>query len=420
MELKGSKTNIHFHSGVLTIGGTIIEVSYGKARIFFDFGTEFVPSLKLPDESLQTLLAHRLVPELDHVYDPRLGYMEKTPANDMETAVFISHCHLDHTRMVNYLDPKIPLYVLEETKVLLNSLNANGTFLLPSADGSKTREMTGLPNEAIVHVGEISVELQRVDHDAYGACGLLIQTPDMRIAYTGDLRLHGTDREDTIRFCEKAKHADALIMEGVSISFDDHKEPGITSEAELIRKFTEIVKQYEGKQVTFQTYPGNVKRLAAIIANAPRQVVVEASYAYILKSCLGLETPYYSVTDPVEYALNEELQIAYETLLEDEHQYVWQVVQDFAKLKGGGVYIHSDATPLGDFDPAYQPFVNQFAEHDITFTRLGCSGHAVPKDLDEIVDRIAPKLLLPIHSLHPERLENNHGSRHLPTRGEKL
>ena len=30
-----------------------------------------------------------------------------------------------------------------------------------------------------------------VDHDAYGACGLLIETPEMKIAYSGDLRLHG-------------------------------------------------------------------------------------------------------------------------------------------------------------------------------------------------------------------------------------
>lgn len=420
MELKDKKTQIYFHSGVLTIGGTIIEITYGNARIFFDFGTEFVPSLKLKDESLQTLLEHRLVPELDHVYDPRLGYHEKTPKTDKESAVFISHCHLDHTRMLNYLDPQIPLYALQETKVLLNSLNANGSFLLPSADDTKTREIIGLANESIVRVGEITVELQRVDHDAYGACGLLIETPDMRIAYTGDLRLHGTDQEDTIRFCEKAKHADALIMEGVSISFDDHREPSITSEAELIQKFTEIVNEYEGKQVTFQTYPGNVKRLASIITHSPRPVVVEASYAYILKSCLGLETPFYSVKDPVEYELNEALRIDYRLLLEDEQQYVWQVTQDFEKLKGGGVYIHSDATPLGDFDPAYQPFVEQFAQHDITFIRLGCSGHAFPNDLAEIVDRISPKLLLPIHSLHPERLENKHGSRHLPTRGEKL
>ena len=37
------KTSITFHSGLLTIGGTVIEVAYGDDRIFFDFGTEYHP-----------------------------------------------------------------------------------------------------------------------------------------------------------------------------------------------------------------------------------------------------------------------------------------------------------------------------------------------------------------------------------------
>ena len=57
------------------------------------------------------------------------GMKIKTNAN---TAVFISHAHLDHTRMLNYLDPSIPLYTLKETKMIVNSLNRNGVFLLPS------------------------------------------------------------------------------------------------------------------------------------------------------------------------------------------------------------------------------------------------------------------------------------------------
>ena len=42
-----AKTVITFHSGILTIGGTVIEVSYGDAHIFFDFGTEYGPELVL-------------------------------------------------------------------------------------------------------------------------------------------------------------------------------------------------------------------------------------------------------------------------------------------------------------------------------------------------------------------------------------
>ncbi len=58
MESK-DKTVITFHSGILTIGGTIIEVAYHDSHIFFDFGTEYRPELDLADESLNTLLEHR-------------------------------------------------------------------------------------------------------------------------------------------------------------------------------------------------------------------------------------------------------------------------------------------------------------------------------------------------------------------------
>ena len=63
------KTTITFHSGILTIGGTVIEVAYKDSHIFFDFGTEFLPKLELTDESVQTLVNHRVIPHLKNVYD---------------------------------------------------------------------------------------------------------------------------------------------------------------------------------------------------------------------------------------------------------------------------------------------------------------------------------------------------------------
>ena len=44
-----------------------------------------------------------------------------------------------------------------------------------------------------------------VDHDAYGACGLLIETPEMKIAYSGDLRLHGYRERIHWIFAKKVK-----------------------------------------------------------------------------------------------------------------------------------------------------------------------------------------------------------------------
>ncbi|MGM0123330.1 hypothetical protein IGI37_000696 [Enterococcus sp. AZ194] len=428
MASKG-KTTLTFHSGILTIGGTVIEVAYEDSHIFFDFGTEFRPELNLKDDNLQTLIDHRLVPEIKDLYDPRLGYVyqgenQKEYAN---TAVFLSHVHLDHSRMVNYLDPNIPMYTLKESKAILNLLNREGDFLIPSPFEEKnfTRELIACEANEVVTVGDISVELVPVDHDAYGACALLIQTPDRFITYTGDLRLHGYDRGQTVQLCEKAKYTDALIMEGVSISFpereEDPKEIKVISEEDLIQQLIKVVNENPDRQVTFNGYPANVKRFEKIVELAPRTVVLEASMAALLKEVTGRSAHYYYLNDsPIIPELDSSLEISYEGLITDNHQYLWQVVDRFTNLQGGGVYIHSDAAPLGDFDPQYAVFLEMLDKQKVEFVRLACSGHAFPEDLAQIIAWIEPKLLIPIHTLKPEKLKNPYGDRYLPTRGEKI
>ena len=74
----------------------------------------------------------------------------------------------------------------------------------------------------------------------------------------------------------------------------------------------------------------------------------------------------------------------------------------------------------GDFDPKYAPFIKRFEDNNIEFKLAGCSGHAYPFDLIEIIDLIKPKLLVPIHSYHPERLYNKSGERLLPEKKQTI
>lgn len=419
MALKDKKTSITFHSGMMSIGGTVVEVAYENDRIFFDFGTEYKPELNLKDESIASLIEHNLIPKLDHMYvgdsiDP-----------NKNTAVFLSHVHLDHTRMINYLNPEVPLYALKETKLLLENLNKNNDFLLPLSDTSNgyTRKIIGCDHESIVHVGDISVQLLRVDHDAYGACGLWIQTPDLKVAYTGDLRLHGFDAQDTYHYIDTVKHCDVLIIEGVTVSFEPETttevDDEIKTEQELIDRFVAIQNEFSDKQITFNAYPANVKRLVEINKQSPRRVVFTEPFAYILKETVGLDVYYYN-HDHEDFSLDSDYKISYDELLEDTNKYLWQIDKDYEKLKGGGVYIHSNAVPLGEFDPAYGPFIEALILSEVAFYEVKCSGHAYPEDLDKIIDGIKPKLLVPIHSLRPERLENPHGERYLPIRGKTI
>ena len=118
--------------------------------------------------------------------------------------------------------------------------------------------------------------------------------------------------------------------------------------------------------------------------------------------------------------MDETLEISYETLLADRTKYIWQIVDNYEDLPEGGLYIHSDAQPLGEFDPKYAIFLQALADNNIEFVRLACSGHAFPEDLNKIIALIEPKLLIPIHTLRPEKLENPYGERILPERGERI
>ncbi|MBA1393200.1 MBL fold metallo-hydrolase, partial [Lactobacillus sp. XV13L] len=89
-------------------------------------------------------------------------------------------------------------------------------------------------------------------------------------------------------------------------------------------------------------------------------------------------------------------------------------------LRESGLYIHSNAEPLGDFDPAYKPFLQDLADKKIEFKALRCSGHADEEELTEIIGEVQPKILIPVHTLHPELEENPFGERILPERGEQV
>lgn len=424
-----AKTTVTFHAGILTIGGTVIEVAYNNSHIFFDFGTEYRPHLKLEDELVPTLVEHRLAPHLDHIYDARFQYANHSEVSEFEhTAVFLSHVHLDHSRMVNYLDPSIPLYALKETKMILNSLNRHGKFILPSPfeQGPFTRDIIGLNDNDVVRVGDIEVTVMPVDHDAYGACALLIRTPDGLITYTGDLRLHGYESDKTIAMAQAAKHSDMLIMEGVSISWperlDNPDEKDIDSEHDVIDYFVRYITENPNRQITFNGYPANVLRFKKFVETSPRTVVLEANMAALLKDVFQIDVPYYYAysEEPKNANLDETLEVSYAELLADTSRFVWQAVNQFENLQDGGLYMHSNAQPLGDFDPGWEPFLNVLSQKQIEFVRLSCSGHAWPNDLDRIIAMIEPKLLIPIHTLHPENLHNPYGNRILPSRGEVI
>ena len=104
----GQETTLRFlHTGNPT--GLKFLVEHGDARCLFDFGREHAPgrapfSLGLsprPGREVADLVAVGAAPYLEGVYAGDRW--------DGRTHLFISHLHLDHTGLVPFLHPEVPL-----------------------------------------------------------------------------------------------------------------------------------------------------------------------------------------------------------------------------------------------------------------------------------------------------------------------
>jgi len=84
-------------------------------------------------------------------------------------------------------------------------------------------------------------------------------------------------------------------------------------------------------------------------------------------------------------------------------------------------YLHMDGAPLGAYDPSYGKMLLQLEAMGIPFRSMGLGGHARPYYLKQMVDLIAPKVLVPLHSQRPEQVASRcAGRRILPEEGQTL
>ena len=147
-------SKLTFYGGVDEIGGNKILLQTESGSVLLDFGRRmglyseyFSGFLQMRSKNaFRDMLRLGILPKIDGVYTPSLVDMtllfedasvrKKVPLGEAldywKTAdvcpcapehpavdgVFISHVHFDHIQDVSFLDPSIPVYCTEKTKVL--------------------------------------------------------------------------------------------------------------------------------------------------------------------------------------------------------------------------------------------------------------------------------------------------------------
>lgn len=439
MENNNINTKIRFWGGLKTIGGTIVSVEYENSRIIVDFGLFYSPSesfsaiVKTRQHALvEDYINLNKIPPIDGIYSRKclrhLASIIPAEEDERNTAVIISHTHLDHIGAMGMISPKVPVYLTEESLKLYEAIEEVGDGVFGD------RGYSGCPYNEAVNLGEIKVTAIPVDHDVIGACGFLIETPDTKIVYSGDLRLHGKYPELTKNFLSKARsfQANLLIMEGTMINGEkESKETkascqldGVTTEVQVTEIFIELLKKYSGI-VLMNISETNLERAADIVKAAAaegRTVVLEPKTAYLLWRMLGnhnfmvykseeLEIELQNNTAPewIKNLLKSYEGIAFYDINVSPGKYVLQ--NSFKNLMElldlnlkNGVYIHSNAVPLGAYDPDWEKLQIFLRRLGLDYQYAGSSGHAFHSHLKCMIDEIKPEILIPLHSFYPEKL----------------
>jgi ribonuclease J len=295
-----------FYGGVNEIGGNKVLLQTEDGTVLLDFGRRMNEYGKYFSDYLQArsknalrdLLRLGILPKIDGVYTPYLVDMTvlfenedvakkvplkealdywKTldvcpcdPKHPAVDGVFISHAHFDHIQDLSFLDPSIPVYCTEKTKVLAKAMTdvspsgvddqyyklAKESTIKQKPPGYKTlcpgecafceekEEEHPVVEDAKTkfaftydiapqyrtfntalegNIKGIKYKLIPVGHSVPGACSILLTLPDgKRILYTGDIRFHGAGEVSLDDYIKAVGGpVDILITEGTRIDSDN-------------------------------------------------------------------------------------------------------------------------------------------------------------------------------------------------------
>ena len=366
-------------------------VEHGDARCLFDFGLEHAPgrapfSLGLEpraDRELADLIAVGAAPGLEGVYADGEW--------DGRTHAFISHMHLDHTGLVRFLHPDLPLFFPSGMEEVRRACAATGYMRWRDPPGHHVGD------RLVVPVGDIQVRFLEVDHDVPGASGFLITTPDLAIAFSGDQRWHGLHPERNEAFVKGVRGCDVLIQEGVRLG-PPPVEPADPArvelgEADVAAGLVRAIGEAEGL-VVVNLYGMDRDRVSAVAA-ACRAAGRRFQMDPVMGPIGGWGDIYTSVEEAAANPRGFCLQMGYEGL------------PDLIDLRPptGSVYIHSNGQPGGAYDPTWPVMLAWVETFKLEMKYLGCSGHSRQGDIERQVREIGPGMVLPVHSRNPEALQ---------------
>ncbi|MCK4477825.1 MBL fold metallo-hydrolase [Candidatus Bathyarchaeota archaeon] len=424
--------SLTFYGGVDEIGGNKVLLEDGGVRVFLDFGQSFTLGCDffsgwLSPRAINGLgdyFEFGLLPKLKGLYaKEQLQFTDVPYVKPRFDAVFLSHAHFDHVKHIEFLDPEIPVYLGEGTKLFLEAMEKTSSFC---SYGERWYETFRTGDK--INVGRIVVEPVHVDHSIPAAYGFLVHTSEGTIVYTGDLRAHGPRNDMTEEFADKARESEpvAMICEGTKMVEKEKRK----NYSELqVEKLSGKVVSSTDKIVFVTRYSRDMDRFRSfynVAKSNDRKIVISLKTAHLLSRLV--EDRRLDLPDPFK---DKNILVYYKRKksggFEEKDYYVWErdfiekmatyefvhknqskLVMDldfhqFAELidikpKPGSHFIHSMSEPYSEEDIEDRVMHNWLNHFKIQFHQLHASGHLNRDQLTGLINYIKPKKIFPIHT----------------------
>jgi len=433
--MRKSKTTLTFYGGVNEIGGNKILLEDKKVRIFLDFGQSFTLGRDyftgwLTPRGINGLgdyFEFDLLPQIKGIYKKeQLAFTDLSYTEPKIDGAFLSHAHMDHVGHIVFLDEKIPIYCGYGTKIFISSIEETSP-----ADFGEHSYKTFRTGHKIA-VGNIVLEPIHVDHSIPAAYGFIIHTSEGAIVYTGDLRAHGPRKEMTKEFVQKACESEPIAMISEGTRMVEMEKRKNYSEPQVERLSNEIVSKT--RKLVFVTHYGRdtdrFRTFYNVAKNNDRKIVISPKTAHLLS--MLVKDRHLSLPDPMK---DKNILVYYRRkktggFIEEDY-YVWErkfiekmvnykfvhehqsaVILDLdfyqftelidIKPDPGSHFIHSMSEPYSEEDIEDIIMHNWLDHFQIKFHQLHASGHLNRRELTDLINRIDPKRIFPVHTQNPE------------------
>ena len=391
------------HRGSKQIGGSCVEVESQGQRLLIDLGLP----LDAKKDSSQ--------------YLPEISGLDGNDASLL--GILISHPHLDHFGLLTHISPMIPVGMGPAARRILAAAAPflPGNWLVPSQGWD-------YQSGQYFEVGPFLITPFLVDHSAYDAYAILVESDGKHLFYSGDLRAHGRKAalfEHLV--ANPPGNIDALLLEGSSLGRlnDDQHFP---TEADIETQLVQAFSATEGLALV-HTSAQNIDRVVSILRackRTGRKLIIDLYTAAILEATGNIHIPQSNWPEVAlfipqaqriqiknnawfdllkHHAANR---IFFENLLEAQSKstLLFRPLHCPDLERGncliGATYIYSQWEGYWEKD-SYIKLKEWLERNAIPKISIHTSGHAGLVDLQKLVTAINPLKVVPIHTFFPKR-----------------